>query len=152
MRQTDPIDVLIIRKSSTAQGTVGLIIIPEMMFATPCIELPWRDNQTNISCIPEGEYEAFRRWSNHWNSHVYQLKNVPGRTAVQIHAGNVAGDTSLGYKTHSHGCILPGSRVGSLYGQSAVLASTPALSRFMARTMRRPLNLRIFREGVNSNV
>jgi hypothetical protein len=64
-------------------------------------ELPWRDNQRNVSCIPPGRYEVKRRWSLKYKSH-WILKNVPNRSYILIHVGNFMDDTQ--------GCILVGDR------------------------------------------
>ena len=34
------------------------------------IELPWKDNQTGVSCIPEGRYELVKRWSLKFGRHL----------------------------------------------------------------------------------
>jgi hypothetical protein len=53
--------------------------------------LPWKDNEKEISCIPEGEYE-FHRYSSAKYKNVWKLENVPGRTDILIHAGNTIAD------------------------------------------------------------
>lgn len=67
------------------------------------LELPWRDNQKNISCIPVGTYEYFIRRSPSKNMDVLQLKNVGDREYIQIHAGN--------YTSQIQGCILVGDGI-----------------------------------------
>jgi hypothetical protein len=68
------------------------------------LERPWADNQQNISSIPAGTYSAFLRYdhADHWR---IELKDVPGRTNVQIHIGNQPDETK--------GCILVGKKLGS---------------------------------------
>lgn len=63
------------------------------------LELPDLDNQKNISCIPPGEYAYYRRESPH-NGHVLELRDVPNRDYIQIHAGN--------FTRQTQGCILVG--------------------------------------------
>lgn len=63
------------------------------------LELPWRDNQTNISCIPKGNYRCAPYTSDKYPD-VYQILNVPARTSILFHSGN--------YPHHTDGCILPG--------------------------------------------
>jgi hypothetical protein len=53
------------------------------------IELPWKDNHTRVSCIPEGKYELVKRWSPKFNRHL-QILNVPGREYILIHPANEA--------------------------------------------------------------
>ena len=66
------------------------------------LELPDENNQPNISCIPEGNYLANVRCSLK-NGMVLALMAVPGRTHIQVHAGNF---------THQiEGCILVGDAI-----------------------------------------
>ena len=63
------------------------------------IELPWRDNRRNLSCIPEGRYRL--QWSRTRRfKHALRLMNVPGRSGILIHAANDA-------ETELRGCIAP---------------------------------------------
>lgn len=65
------------------------------------IELPWRENQVNISCIPAGVYPAVatNRASN--GDYAILLDRVPGRTEIMIHAANFVRDL--------RGCQAPGT-------------------------------------------
>jgi hypothetical protein len=65
----------------------------------PTIELPWRDNQQNVSCIPEGRYELAKRFHEHYGWHIHVL-NVPEREWILIHP---ATDAIIQLK----GCIAP---------------------------------------------
>ena len=53
------------------------------------IELPWKNNHTRVSCIPEGKYELVKRWSPKFNRHL-QVLNVPKRNFILIHPANDA--------------------------------------------------------------
>ena len=66
------------------------------------LELPWLNNQQNISCIPEGKYNYIARNSPR-NGLVLQLTDVPNRTAIQTHSGN--------FTRQVKGCILVGSSI-----------------------------------------
>jgi len=66
------------------------------------LELPWKDNATDISCIPEGNYRCVPYSSEDFPS-VYEVKHVPGRTKILMHIGN--------YPENTLGCILPGKSV-----------------------------------------
>lgn len=70
-----------------------------IVFNCVTLELAWRNNQSNISCIPPGKYIVQRRHSitHDWHLHI---QNVPNRTYILFHAGNYNSDTK--------GCILPG--------------------------------------------
>ncbi len=63
------------------------------------IELPWKNNQQRISCIPEGRYELTKRYSLRYGWHLL-VNNVPNRTYILIHAYNDA-------LKESKGCIAP---------------------------------------------
>ncbi len=69
------------------------------IFECSTLELPWKDNKTNVSCIPEGSY-----WLEKYNSpskgEVFLFSNVKGRTMVEIHKGNFNRDIL--------GCVLVG--------------------------------------------
>jgi len=83
------------------------------------LELPWLNNQHNISCIPEGIYTAVRYMSPKRGYEVFELTNVPDRDAIEIHVGNYPKDTD--------GCIL----LGLEYGDCAVGSSQLAFVKFM---------------------
>ena len=53
------------------------------------IELPWKNNQHQVSCIPEGEYKVKKRYTQRFGEH-FILLNVPGRSGILIHAANDA--------------------------------------------------------------
>ena len=63
------------------------------------IELPWINNEHQVSCIPEGRYELKKRYTAERGAHLI-LVNVPGRQLILIHAANDA-------KRDLKGCIAP---------------------------------------------
>lgn len=64
------------------------------------LELPWRNNEPSVSCIPAGRYRCVIAYSNRYKRVMPRLLNVPDRDGILIHSGNCEGDT--------HGCILVG--------------------------------------------
>jgi len=116
------------RFRSDADGSLGSLFSDGKMLcyiAAP----PWKQNRNNVSCIPAGTYPVShlpRSASGRYRD-VYLLHDVPGRSAILIHCGNLSGDIELGRKTDTHGCLLPGKRIGTINGQRAVLASKGAL-------------------------
>ena len=70
-------------------------------FVCHTLEIPWRWNKKNVSCIPPGRYTCFWRYDRGR----VQVENIlcPGgmRVGVQIHAGNVPAEST--------GCILVGT-------------------------------------------
>jgi len=122
------------------QGTPGYLIAPG--FFCPTLELPWRNNKQNYSCITEGIYVCTLHNSPKFGL-VYHITDVAGRTWILTHWGNLAGDRTLGYKTHSEGCVLLGSYRGKINGQRAVLLSLPMVKRFIDYMDRKDFELEI---------
>jgi hypothetical protein len=125
--------VKIFRAQSGDQGTFGRMSFGGQTVYT--VELPWRDNRQQRSCIPEGEYVCSLVNSPKFGR-VYGVANVPGRSHVLIHAANVAGDVEMGWQSQLHGCIAPVERLGSMRipdgrMQQAGLVSRPALRKLM---------------------
>lgn len=105
------------------EGTTGKIYYQDC-FLTYSIELPWKDNHTRVSCIPEGKYRLMKRYNAHLKEH-FQLVDVPGRTDILIHPAN---DALLELK----GCIAP---VSILIGENRGRRSREALSIILCCTM-----------------
>ena len=119
--------MLLLRYESSDEGTFGYLVFGGDYIHT--LELPWRNNQPNFSCIPSGKYSMRMRISPRYKK-CYQIEGVRGRSHILLHHGNTAGDRTIGLRTSSAGCVLLGSRRGVLYGQKAVLASRTARTRF----------------------
>jgi hypothetical protein len=128
------------RRETSSHGTLGILTIDDWACFT--LELPWRDNRPQISCIPDGDY-----FVNPWNSirwpNSYHVTGVNGRSAILTHTGNLAADTSVGLKTHVHGCILVGKRHGWLNKQRAVLYSAVAMNELRNVVGRNNFDLKI---------
>jgi len=86
------------------------------------LEEAWRDNERNISCIPQGRYSIQLHKSPRYGL-TYHVLDVPDRSEILFHVGNTAEDT--------RGCILLGLQYGKFKDQNAVLASKSAFDRFM---------------------
>lgn len=129
------------REASTDQGTYGVLAVPGGL-VLQTLELPWRDNRRQVSCIPAGRYACAITQSPKFGR-VYLLQGVPGRSEILIHAGNVAGDVSRGLRSDVQGCILLGRSRGELRGQRAVINSRVAVDEFMAELHGAPFTLEI---------
>jgi Family of unknown function (DUF5675) len=93
----------------------GSLFVSHSEFVT--LELPWRDNAPDDSCVPVGDYDLIP-YESATHGLVYRLDNpslnvygtgvVPegGRFAIEMHSGNWAAD--------SLGCILVGLSDGTL--------------------------------------
>ena len=108
----------LIRFDSTNKQILGELRIGNDIFKT--LELPWRDNKKEISCIPEGKYVCVSRVSKKYGNH-FEVKNVKNRFAILIHAGN--------FYYHTLGCILIGLEHKDINkdGLKDVIGSTKAL-------------------------
>ena len=119
------------REASQDDGTYGVLTLPDgSTFHT--LELPWNDNITQKSCIPPGTYKVEIRDSPKFGR-CYEVKQVPGRSAILIHAGNTAGNVDKGLKSDVQGCILLGLSRGRINNQIAVTESKSALAAFMQK-------------------
>ncbi|WP_299664694.1 DUF5675 family protein [uncultured Polaribacter sp.] len=112
-----------LERSYFKEGTNGTLFVADQSFdlaqdkfICQTIELPWKDNQRSISCIPEGTYEILPRTSAKFKKH-FMLKDVSNRTLILIHPANHA-------KRELRGCIAPVlylSGIGKgLYSQKAL--------------------------------
>ena len=111
------------RIAMTEDGTFGVLLDENAPFALT-LERPWLDNRSNISCIPEGNYVCRRRFSQKFGA-TFEVTDVPGRTHILFHKGNIEDD--------SHGCIIVGEQFENLRGKLAVLASKKGYNEFMGR-------------------
>lgn len=107
--------IILKRISHTEKATFGVLIYKSIPFCVS-LELPWKDNLKNISCIPEGEYTLFVRKDRK----AYRIKCVQERFGIEIHVGNTAKETK--------GCILLGEMFEPLANECAVRKSAIAFS------------------------
>lgn len=80
------------------EGTNGTLFCSNV-FLCHTIELPWNNNQRNVSCIPEGRYVIEPRFSKKFGHHLI-LKNVANRSYILLHPANDA-------LKELKGCIAP---------------------------------------------
>ena len=111
---------LTLHRSYFKGGTNGSLFVSNC-FLCHSIELPWRENQRNISCIPEGTYELVPRFSKKFNNHLL-LKNVHGRSLILVHPANIA-------LKELQGCIAP---VTYLNGPGKGIYSKQALEKLVS--------------------
>lgn len=133
------------RGASGEQGTLGRLSFGAQVLHA--LELPWRDNRRQRSCIPPGRYRCAIVRSPRFGL-VYGVHDVPERSHVLIHAANLAGDVDAGWVTQLHGCIAPCLRPGQMRladgrWQAAGLVSAPALRTLMDWAGGHPFDLEI---------
>jgi len=102
-------------------ATLGILRI-DGLAECATLELPWKDNQPRISCIPTGVYSVVK-YNSPTKGQVFLLGGVAGRSNVEIHSGNTVDDIL--------GCILVGRTHGTLAGKRAVLHSRNTLERLL---------------------
>jgi len=85
------------------------IITSSHLYICDSLELPWKDNQTEISCIPEGVY-TIKSEIHPKKGKVIRLFDVPKRSGILIHVGNDVSEIL--------GCILPGVKFGNRVQES----------------------------------
>ena len=96
------VNLLIIRETFTDKSTIGnLYLDGEWLCDT--LELPWKDNQRSVSCIPAGQYKVRLRTARESATRDYLhllIQDVPNRDYILVHIGNKSSD--------SRGCVLVG--------------------------------------------
>lgn len=110
--------------SSSVAGTFGMAIWQGLPFAVT-LELPWRNNTRNVSCIPGGRYVCRRVKSPKFGA-TFEITNVPGRTAILFHKGNLPRDV--------RGCVILAESFDPVDGQPGVTRSAEAFNEFMDLT------------------
>ena len=93
--------VVLQRIDSTDAGTIGRLMI-DGEFLCFTVELPWRENQRDESCIPGGIYDL-GWYSSPTKGSCLHVQNVPNRDYILFHVAN--------YQRECKGCIFPGRRV-----------------------------------------
>ena len=115
------INLLIIRDTFTDKSTIGELFLNGERFCDT-LELPYKDNQRSVSCIPAGEYKVRLRYPRESGTRNYLhllVQEVKDRSYILFHRGNSAKDT--------RGCIL----VGQGSQQDIVYNSTLAMDLLM---------------------
>jgi len=96
---------------------LGVLLIGEHAVCLT-LELPWRNNEKNISQIPEGKYIC-RMVDSPKFGKTFEVCDVPNRGHILFHKGNYARDTQ--------GCIL----LGSEFDVDMIKESSKAFKKFM---------------------
>lgn len=105
--------VIVTRIEYSKEGVFGVMTVNDKIVGFTL------ENKDTL--IPEGVYNATRdRTGRH---QYFKVNDVPGRSNIEIHAGNIQDDTI--------GCIILGTYMGRLWDKRAVLRSKDALSVMM---------------------
>ena len=113
--------VILQRGFQNSKVTLGMLqIIGPEHSPIYTLENPFRQSGVD-SCIPAGTYSC-KPFSGTKYKNVFEVINVPNRTAILIHNGNTEADTL--------GCILVGLSLGTIGTDPAVLESKKGLEYF----------------------
>ena len=110
------INLLLIRDTFTDESTIGELFLNSERFCDT-LELPYRDNQRSVSCIPTGSYKVRMRYPRESATRDYLhllVQEVKDRSYILFHKGNTAKDT--------RGCILVGQGSQQDIVQNSALA------------------------------
>lgn len=117
---TDYTHIILTRSPSTPQGTFGVLSANGIPLCVTC-ELPWLNNQPNISCIPVGVYNCQRGPSPSFpEGNTWAIEDVEDRTGVRLHNANDIAQLE--------GCVAVGDSFGTLNNLPAVLNSVQTLA------------------------
>lgn len=96
-------------KETQTESIIKLYDGNDIIFTCLCLELPWKKNKPNISCIPRGLYKATKHISPKFGKTVW-IKDVPERSEILIHKGNYLGSNNPKTGTpDSLGCLIIGT-------------------------------------------
>tara|TARA_R110002153_G_scaffold20513_1_gene69511 strand:+ start:4930 stop:5430 length:501 start_codon:yes stop_codon:yes gene_type:complete len=110
------VNLLIVRDTFTEVSTIGNLYLDDEWLCDT-LELPYLDNQRNISCIPTGQYEVRLRLPRESATRDYihlLVKDVKDRDYILFHIGNSAKDT--------RGCVLVGIGTEQDFVKNSTLA------------------------------
>ena len=104
-------------------GTFGVLLVQaEVLCFT--LEPPDLLNAEGVSSIPAQQYHC-KRIVSPSHGETFKIMDVPGRTNVLFHSGNLVVDTK--------GCVVLGKTLGMLQGERGLLNSRAAFKEFMER-------------------
>ena len=66
------------------------------------LERGWRNNQSRVSCVPEGVYPLKLEYSSRFKKKLWELYGVPNRSECKLHSAN--------YWRQLNGCIALGNK------------------------------------------
>lgn len=103
------------RKEDDGTQTLGEFVftgIDGKVIKLYSMELPWKNNKRNVSCIPKGKYKVITTLSNRFKVNMWLLLNVKNRDGIRIHSAN--------YARQLNGCIALGISKADLDGDGYI--------------------------------
>jgi hypothetical protein len=94
--------ILVLTRTYFPDGTNGKLECEGKLICNT-IELPWKMNETKVSCVPEGKYFIRKRYSRKFQWHL-QVVDVKNRSLILFHPANNA-------LKELNGCIAPVTKI-----------------------------------------
>jgi len=119
---------VLIRLTDNGVQTLGVLQVFDgvlKVFECKTLELPWKYNHSEVSCIPVGDYSVKKHLSPS-KGECFQIENVIGRSHILIHKGNYNKDTL--------GCVLVGKNFIDIDkdGQTDISSSSKTMNELLA--------------------
>lgn len=86
------IKIFVIRTEYEEKQVLGNLILvqdTDILFTCKTLELAWKNNTPQISCIPAGIYPIALEYSPSFKMNLWELKEVPDRSEVKLHSANM---------------------------------------------------------------
>jgi hypothetical protein len=116
------------RLSQDSYCTRGELLDDDGQHIAVTLELPWVNGADDVSCIPEGVYRCYRRWSDKHKVFLFGIE-APGRDDLEIHIGNWPHDTE--------GCVLVGTSFSDdIEGKGAGITDSGEAFKHLMRVMK----------------
>lgn len=121
--------ISMVREFTNETQTKGIMLVLDEsgkeLFRCFTLELPWRNNERRVSCIPAGHYKIVHRTSPRFNDHLHIL-GVDERSLILIHQAN--------FVRQLEGCIAVGRERIDLDGDGHldVTSSVATMNKLMA--------------------
>lgn len=112
--------ILALVRETVAPATLGRLFIdgvPEC----DTLELPWKDNLKEVSCLAPGRYPVIFGYSQRFRREMLRLMDTAHRVGILIHAAN--------HVSELRGCIALGKRLGP----DSLMESKPAVEALEAK-------------------
>ena len=107
-------ELLIERYPHSKKETIGSGFVLEndfIKYEFNTLELPWKNNEKRVSCIPIGDYKVVKRRSKKYGNH-FHILDVPNRSYILIHNAN--------FYTQILGCVAVGSDLSDINGDNEI--------------------------------
>ena len=97
--------IKILRQEYQDKQTLGYLYVvdefDEILFSCNTLELAWKNNKQNVSCVPLGTYTCKLEYSDRFKKDLWELKDVPNRSECKFHSAN--------FFKQLNGCIALGN-------------------------------------------